>query len=164
MRTKKNEETPTNCTICNADLVNINDETRVDITTALTGEAGGVTATMVVIILTNKRLVFYADESSSGVGGGLLGAVIEGAVNAAVNAFVKSPKYNEILLTNIKSLDETVKGLFKNRVEVIIHTKGEETEETYKMTIRKKEMEKWRSTLLQYANIEKPSDEWNSSF
>jgi len=155
MKTKKDEETPTICTICNADLVNPNSEIRIDITATDSVQAGGISAAMVMIILTDKRLIFHAEEGGEYVaGGGLIGGLISGAISAAIDS---SARYNEILLTDIVSIDEKFVGLFKNKANITINTKAGEA---FTMNITKKELEQWRPTLLKHANIEKSSSEF----
>lgn len=143
MKTGKDEEAPALCTLCNADLLNIGAETQTH-RTVVQHSAGGVSASLVEILLTDKRLIFKEDGMSGATGGGLIGGAISGAIGALSK---KSDKFNAILLTDIASIDERIVGLFKNKIELTIHTKDKNT---CSFILSKKEMEKWRPVLSKH--------------
>ena len=144
MKTDKGEEIPVICTLCNADLANPGAETQTH-RTVVQHAAGGVSANLVEILLTDKRLIFKEDGLSGATGGGLIGGAIVGAIAGALSK--QSDKFNAILLEDITSMDEKVVGLFKNKIELTVHTKDGGA---YSFTLSKKEMEQWRPGLSKY--------------
>ena len=141
MKTDKGEPTPAICTLCSADLVNPSTETQTH-RTVVQHAAGGVSANLVEILLTDQRLIFKEDGLSGAAGGGLIGGAIGGAIAGAFSK--KSDKFNAILLADITSLDEEIVGLFKNKINLTVHTKDGGA---YTFTLSKKEMEQWRPGL-----------------
>ena len=140
MKTAKGEEPPGNCTICSADLLNPRTETQTH-RTVVQHEAGGVKADLVEILLTDKRLIFKEDGFSGAAGGGLIGGAIGGALSR------KSNKFNAILLTDVKSVDEEIVGLFKNKVRLTLRAKDADT---YSFVLSKKEIEQWGPGLRKF--------------
>ena len=144
MKTAKGEEVPGNCTICSADLSDPSTETQTHRTVVQHG-AGGVKANLVEILLTDKRLIFKEDGMSGVSGGGLIGGAIGGAIAGALSK--KSEKLNAVLLTDIVSIDETIVGLMKNKIELAVHTKDGDV---CSFVLSKKEMEQWRPGLSKH--------------
>ena len=141
MKTAKDEPIPLICTLCGADLANPSTETQTH-RTVVQHAAGGVSANLVEILLTDKRLIFKEDGLSGAAGGGLIGGAIGGAIAGAFSK--KSDKFNAILLADITSLDEKIVGLFKNKIDLTVHTKDGGA---YAFILSKKEMEQWRPGL-----------------
>jgi len=140
MKTGKDEDAPSSCTLCSADLLNPGTETKTH-RTVVQHEAGGVKANLVEILLTDKRLIFKEDGMSGAAGGGLIGGAIAGALSK------KSDKFNAIMLTDIVSTDEEIFGLFKNKVRFTAHTKDGGA---YSFDLSKKETEQWRPGLRKF--------------
>ncbi|MCL2367977.1 MAG: hypothetical protein FWC72_03180 [Oscillospiraceae bacterium] len=140
MKTDKNEEAPSNCTLCSADFLNPGSETQL-LRTVVQAEAGGVKANLVEILLTDKRLIFKEDGMSGAAGGGLIGGAIGGAIAGALSK--KSEKFNAILRTEITSIEEKVAGLIKRKILVVHTVDGN----AYPLALSKKEVEKWQAEL-----------------
>ena len=148
MKTPKEEKAPESCTLCSADLVNPSAEKQTH-RTVVQHAAGGVSAELVEILLTDKRLIFKVDGMSGSVGGGLIGGAIGGAIAGAVaGARAQKPEnFNAVMLEDITSIDERIIGLFKNKVELALHIKDGSV---CTFTLSKKEMEKWRPGLSKH--------------
>ena len=144
MKTDKGEEVPAICTLCSADLLDPSSEIQTH-RTVVQHAAGGVSANLVEILLTDKRLIFKEDGMSGAAGGGLIGGAIGGAIAGALSK--KSDKFNAILLADVISIDEKIVGLFKNKIELTIHAKDGNT---YSFVLSKKEMEQWRPGLTKH--------------
>jgi hypothetical protein len=144
MKTNKGEETPSICTLCNADLANPATEKQTH-RTVVQHEAGGVKANLVEILLTDRRLIFKEDGMSGAAGAGVLGGAVGGAIAGALSK--KSDKFNAILLTDIVSMDEKIVGLLKNKIELTVNTKDNSA---YAFTLSKKEMEQWGPGLSEH--------------
>jgi len=138
------DQTPASyCENCEADLLNPSQETK-KLYTVVTKEAGGVRGDLVKVYLTDQRLMFISDGvSSSFVGGGLIGAVVESAVDA-----IRKPKqietYASVLRSEINAVKDEVAGRLKNKTALTVSTKDGET---YTMTLSKKEGAQFKTEL-----------------
>ena len=137
-KTKKDEPVPENCPRCLANLVDTTKESVIIETTAIGRSAGGVKAEIITIHFTNKRILFIGESTGSAFGGGVVGGLIGSLLN---------PMEVEVRTADFKSLEETVKGLFKNKVQLTITTKDGKI---YPMTLPKKEAEAWRVEINKF--------------
>lgn len=144
MKTPKDEKVPAICTLCNADLINPGSETQTH-RTVVQHEAGGVSANLVEILLTDKRIIFKEDGMSGAAGAGVLGGAVGGAIAGALSK--QSDKLNAVMLTDITSIQEEIVGMFKNKFRLTLHTSdGSE----YGFILTKKEFEQWMPVLSKH--------------
>jgi len=150
MKTPADQDAPGFCETCGADMQDTMAEIRVLNTTVMT-EAGGIKAETVDIVLTNKRIFFTGDPSSSSGGwigwmlGGIIGGLIEGAIRGAKNAN-KRRQFIAVNLGDITHLDVEpgTKLLNKNNRFFKIHDKNGGI---FEMQLGKKDGEQWEEEL-----------------
>jgi len=150
MKTPGDQEAPSFCEYCGANLLNPSDETRALDSIYISTEAGGIKADVVTVILTNKRIIFTGEKSAEGAGswigwmlGGLIGGLIAGAISGAKGdrRQVVSVKFE-----NMASLDVEfgTKLLNKNSKFFTIHDKDGNS---YAFQPGKKEAEPWEDEI-----------------
>jgi len=142
--TAKGETPPTICVVCDTNFLHPGEET-VKWLGGVTRGAGGVKADIVVITLTNERILFRGERvegASGGLIGGVLGAVIEEVVVSARSK--KSDNFVSLPLTDVESISEEAAGLMKNKIEVTLHAKDGST---YAMNLSKKDYEKFKTEI-----------------
>jgi len=136
---------PAFCDTCGANLANPNEEATT-LETAVESTAGGLSSDLVWVFLTNKRVVFHAASSTGSTVGGAAGGLIGAAISAAIDA-TKQAKVVSVPLQDITSTSEEIKGLFKNKIELTLHTKDGGR---YSMKLSKKEAAQWQSELSKH--------------
>jgi len=150
MTTPGNQEVPSFCEFCGANLLNPNEELRV-LDTTIGAEAGGIKADVVSVVITNKRIIFTGEKSSkaSSIGwllGGLIGGLIAGAFSGSKSERMQvvSVKFEDMV-----SLDVAfgTKLLNKNTKFFTIRDKGGKA---YVFHPGKKEAERWEEELRKH--------------
>ena len=150
MQTPGNQEAPTYCEYCGTCLQDPSDEVRI-LDTTIAGEAGGVKADVVTVMLTNKRVIFTGEKSESKgqwIGwllGGLIGGLIAGAISGA-----KGSKRQTVAIKfeNMASLEVEygTKLLNRNTKFFRIYDK---TGNEYAFQPGKKEADNWEEEIRQ---------------
>ncbi|MCL1786635.1 MAG: hypothetical protein FWG38_01505 [Defluviitaleaceae bacterium] len=143
MKTPGHEDAPKFCEFCGADLLG-QMETGV-LSTNVSGEAGGVKADLVTVIVTNKRIIFTGEKSGKGatlgwILGGLIGSLIASAISSKQRQLV-SVKFEDITLLDVQP---GTKLLNKNSRIFTIHDKDGNT---YTFAPGRKEADEWEAEL-----------------
>jgi len=151
MKTPGDQEAPGFCEFCGANLLDPTQEVRI-LETAIQTAAGGITADVVSVFLTNKRIFFTGDESSGGSGstvGWLLGGIVGGLIAGAIS----SAKGRKDRLVSVKFEDMTaIEATFgtqllnRNRKTLTIHDKENKI---YVFQPGKKEVDQWEEEIRQ---------------
>jgi len=151
MKTPQDQQPPSFCDTCGANLVNPNDETQV-LFTAVEKEAGGVMASLVYIYLTTKRLIFVPEDDSGetasivgGAVGGIIGAAVAGAIAGAV-AGEQKKHIVSVPRADFASFGEEPTGMLKNKIRLTVNTSDGNA---FGMTMSKKEAAKWKAAMSQ---------------
>jgi len=129
---------PEVCPVCTASLVNRSEETE-RWTASVNKQAGGIKEDIVVVSLTNKRLIFRGQN----VGG--TGALLGGLVGMAIESAVKAGKTNFNIawlpIEEIASISDEPAGVFKGKVMTSVHAKDGKA---YTMKLSKKGFENFK--------------------
>ena len=152
----KGQELPKVCSGCAADLVNPTIETR-NIAALVEKEAGGVMGDLVMVILTDKRLIFKKGLDLPEIGGGGLHGVVsmQAAIAydtaMAIAKAIRGPQPTvirpELVYTTVESLasiQEEAVGMTKRNSKITINTKDGET---FTMILPNKEAAEWVTEL-----------------
>ena len=147
----KGQELPKVCSGCAADLVNSTTETR-NIAALVEKEAGGVKGDLVMVILTDKRLIFKKGIDLPEIDGGLHGmanmhvAIAYDTARAIAEA-IRGPQpaviRPELVYTTVESLasiQEEAVGMTKRNSKITINTKDGEV---FTMILPNKEAAEW---------------------
>ena len=151
MKTPADQQPPAFCSVCGANVRDPGQETRL-LFTVVEKEAGGISAEMVRIYLTTRRVIFEPDADAGGTAsavggavGGLIGAAVAGAIAGAVAAAGDKKKHIvSVERNNIASLSEEPAGLLKNKIRLTLNAASGTH---YGMTLSKKEAAKWKAEL-----------------
>jgi len=150
MKTPADQGDPKFCATCGANMLAPEEETSV-LQVAIATEAGGITATVVTAVLTNKRIFFFGDKNSDNSTWWLL----FGAIGALIASSVKKKEMQlaSVNLEDITALDVAfgTKMLTKKQKFFTIHDKDGNT---YVFNPGKKEAEEWESAIRARINVE----------
>jgi len=148
-KTPPDQQPPAFCGACGTNLRDPNAET-MELFTVVEKEAGGVSAELVNVYLTSRRLMFEPNGDDGGTAGavgwavgGLVGGLVAGAIAGAVAGDQKTPIIS-VARDDIVSLSEVPTGMLKNKVRLTAHIASGMG---YGVTLSKKECEKWKSAL-----------------
>ncbi|MCL2621111.1 MAG: hypothetical protein FWD97_09290 [Defluviitaleaceae bacterium] len=132
---------PEVCPVCATSLANRSEEME-RWTASVEKQAGGIREDVVVVSLTNKRLIFRGQN----VGG--TGALLGGLVGMAIESAVKAGKTNLNIawlpIEDVSSISSEVAGLFKGKVMTSVHAKDGKI---YTMKLSKKGFENFQAQI-----------------
>ena len=137
----KEATAPEICPICSANFLRPAEET-ISWEAGVEKQAGGVKGDVVIVTLTNKRLIFRGEKV--GGTGFLVGGIIGGAIEGAINAAKTNANMAWLPVEDIKSISEEVAGVFKGKIMATVHAKDGNT---YALKLSKKEFEKFETAV-----------------
>jgi len=132
---------PDACPVCSANFLRPAEET-IKYEISVSKQAGGIKGDVVIVTLTNKRLIFRGEKVGST--GFLVGGIIGGAIEGAINAAKTNANMAWLPVEDIKSISEEVAGAFKGKIMTTVHAKDGNA---YAMKLSKKEFEKFETAV-----------------